>query len=535
MEFFDALKKLAEDKNIVLDIKEERSGIDYSSLREAMRTVANFYVAEYRKLPVDHPARQEVRRRGLSEKKMLYGYSPEGRQTLYKHLKAKGFSDEIILLTGACVRYEGKEAVFDFWNGRLMFFFTDITGKPLGWSGRKLYETDTRGKYVNSKEGVLFDKSAVLYNIAQAKKKAADDKLIHVCEGQFDVAAFVEADLTNSVAASGTAFTERQAQILRRLVGEDGKIVFCFDGDAAGIKAAEGVFRRIPLIHGQAWAVALPEGEDPDSYRQDNGNEALVTYLEEHRVPLLEFVLDNTATHFDLASDIERSQYVAQAARILRTISSNVLRDTYTKKVSLDSFTSIEVVRRAIDAAEPLTSEERTPEAVEAPAAAEEEPQKLETSELTLEDLKTLVRTNETYQVAARALALALSESTLVDTLTERRDLLPPEFQSVAAELQEKAEAGRLIPEMFTESDLVEYLTTTQFFRFSHLMESHQTAAQMVYLLNRLERLQREHKERRVRSKVAGVLQRSPNQGADFLEKALEAEERGLREVGVSQ
>src|SRR5690606_34157128 len=121
--------------------------------------------------------------------------------------------------------------LFDFWHGRLMFFFTDVTGKPVGFSGRKLYESDKRGKYVNSPDGPLFDKSSVLFNISNAKKPAGETKKIYVNEGQFDVVSLHVAGAKNAVASSGTAFTEKQGLILRRLVGVDGKIVFCFDGD----------------------------------------------------------------------------------------------------------------------------------------------------------------------------------------------------------------------------------------------------------------------------------------------------------------
>lgn len=359
LEFFDALKKLAEDKGIDLNLDGEKSSIDYTSLRKAMRSVANFFYAEFKKLDDDHPAKQEVANRGLDSRKFLYGYAPNGRQTLYRHLKSEGFSDEVILQTGACSQYTkddgSKTPISDFWRGRLMFYITDVTGKPIGWSGRKLYEDDQRGKYVNSRDGILFDKSASLFNIDKAKEKAVADKTVYVNEGQFDVAAMSAAGLTNAVASSGTAFTEKQGLMLRRLVGEDGRLIFCFDGDSAGRAAAQKVFETVPIIHGQAYVVSLPDGYDPCDYRLENGDEALVQYINDNTVPLVEFILDQVAAGYDLHSEIEKSQYVSAAARVLATLSSNVLKEAYSRHVSLISFTSLDVVKGAAAKAEPIT------------------------------------------------------------------------------------------------------------------------------------------------------------------------------------
>lgn len=533
LEFFDALKKLAEDKNITLDIKEERSGVDFSQLREAMRTVSNFYVSGYRKLSPEHPARVEIRKRGLSEKKMLYGYAPEGRNGLYLHMREEGFSDEVILLTGACQQYEGKPLT-DFWNGRLMFFFTDITGKPLGWSGRKLYENDKRGKYVNSRDGILFDKSAILYNILKAKKKAAEDKEAFVAEGQLDVATFVEVGLENAVAASGTAFTEKQAMILRRLVGEDGRIIFCFDGDKAGRDAAMKVFSKVPLIHEQAYAVSFPDGEDPDDYRQAHGNEAFVAYVRENTTPLVEYALDLTRIEFDLTNDMSKVKYISAAARVLRTLSSNVLRETYTKQVSLETFTGIDVIRTAVQEAKSLISEaaprDGTSEAEEeilplAPPASEEE--------LELSELIEKIEHDGVYTAAARIVSLALQAQIPAEELSSANRLLPGPFSSVLHELLELEADTPRIPERFTETDLVLYLINANYFPFAHLMENELSVQQFVYLTEHLDELRTGRRTRAVRAKIASVLQSSPDQGAAFLAKAIAAEEKELAKLNA--
>ena len=541
LEFFDALKKLAEDKNIELNISDSReAGVDYKSLREVLKETANFFYQEYKKLPSDHVAKVEVTKRKLKENSYLFGYAPEGRQTLYKHLKAMGFTDEVMLQAGVCFKFENQTqpGLFDFWNGRLMFFFTDVTGKPVGFSGRKLHESDKRGKYVNSPDGPLFDKSSVLFNIAKAKKAASDAKKIYVNEGQFDVVSLVVAGAQNAVASSGTAFTEKQGLILRRLVTEEGKIVFCFDGDTAGIKAAEKVFTNIPSIHAQTYVVSLPEGEDPDTYRQQHGNEALVEYLESHEVPIVEFVLNVAAKNFDLTNVVESSKFVETAARILRTVSSNVLRDTYIKKVALDSFTSIEVVRAAVKDAKPLTTEGPAPqgdeEAGEQAASRYGEAEAPEDEEKSLDELRDLMEQDELYDVTARLLALALQEQTLVSKLEEAQELIPEPFATLAAELAKLEEGQPVLPEVFSRTELAEYLIVTNFFPFGHLFDEERRASQFAYLRDRLLTVSSSRKEQSVRAKVAQVLMKSPTASAEFLEKALEAEERGLTTLGVT-
>lgn len=532
LDFFESLKKLAEDKNIKLDIKEEHGGVDYTSLREAMRVTSNFFYSEYRKLSPDHPARQEVTNRGLSEKAFLYGYAPEGRRQLYEHLKKNGFSDETILLTGACIQFEGKPAIFDFWHGRLMFFITDITGKPIGWSGRKLYETDNRGKYVNSRDSILFDKGASLFHISQAKKKASEVKTVYVAEGQFDVAALAETGLTNTVASSGTAFTEKQGLMLRRLVGEEGHIVFCFDGDEAGVKAAVKVFKNVASIHSQAYAIPMPENVDPCDLRLKNGDEALREYFKAKVIPLLEFVLNSIQKNFDLTNEFEKTKFIESAARVLKTVSNNILRETYTKKVSLDSFTSIEVIKAAVEKAEPLNSEVRQASENEAGTSTKNENPVVEkTEELTFEEIWQRVLEDEQYGLSARLLTLALNKNVDTELLDGIKGLIPPDFLEILDEIAKLPPDQPVIAELFSQSALAGKLIANNFFPFLHIMDEETLTGHFIYLTDRLKNQHKENLQNQVKGKVARVLQNSPEQGAAFLKKALEAEERGFAKV----
>lgn len=547
LEFFDALKKLAEDKGIAINFKEEKSGVDYSSLREAMKAVSNFYYHEYKKLDMEHPARRQVLDRQLSEKKIGYGYAPEGRRKLYEFLKEKGFSDDTILHTGACVKFENNNDIVDFWRGRLMFFITDITGKPIGWSGRKLYENDQRGKYVNSKDGVLFDKSSSLYHLSAAKKQSGVEKTVYVAEGQFDVAALTEAGMVNSVASSGTAFTDKQGQILRRLVTEDGKIVFCFDGDKAGRDAVEKVFKNIPLIHGQAFVVSFPEGLDPCDFRLKHGNDGLRDFVENSRIPIVEFVLDQTALDYDLSKDLSRGQYVEAAAKILKTLNNQVLREVYTKKVSLDSFTSIEIVREAVDKAKPFESRSantlKATNEILVPQASQFEPIVVKLSDENSDDPLTgseprvsFAEVVENYsnfkhwEIPVRMLVLALREVSLVERFPDDVNF-PKPLQEFLVELSGLPSGDKIIAEMFTETELAEWMMdSAKFFPFVHLMNDDSFEQQFDYLVGEWKNLKYTSRVHKVRMKIADKLLKSPGQGAKFFEKAIEVEKHQIEE-----
>lgn len=537
LEFFDSIKKLAEDKGIDLKLETSEDSIDYKSLKACIKAAANFYLKEFKKLSEDHPARKQVKERGLSFGKVRYGYAPEGRQTLYKHLKEQGFSDEVITKTGVCLKFNNEGEPFDFWHGRLMFFITDITGRPVGFSGRKLYETDKRGKYVNSPDGPLFDKSSVLYNIDTAKKMIAETKSILVVEGQFDVSAYVEAGMLNVVASSGTAFTEKQAMICRRITGENGKIVFCFDGDSAGSKAAEKVFRGVPIIHSQAYVVSFPEGQDPCDYRLEHGDEALEEYTKKAAKPIVEFVLDLAKKDFDLDSSVGRSRYLEKAAQILKTVASISLRDAFVKKVALDSFTSVDIVREVVAKAEPLDSGSHAPKSEEEvetrPAYVEEE------VEVELSEVVDLIKDDSLFNISARIMALSLSDSRFSAPLRQLLPIIPTELNSLAEEIgnishdpEEPAQA--LIPEMFKNSELAAYLISTDLFPLSHMMDLEAMKNHFKYLRKNLKKEFVTRAEEGVRLKISRILEESNSVDSEFLMKAIQKEEEELEKLKQS-
>lgn len=523
LEFMEALKKLAEDKGIQLELEKNENAVDYRAIKECLREAANFYAREYHKLPPEHPARKQVTDRGLSEKGMVYGYAPEKRTALYDHLKSKSFTDEIILQAGVATKWEDTGKFSDFWNGRLMFVITDITGKPIGFSGRILFtDRDKRGKFVNSTAGPVFDKSSALFNVQNAKDPASKEKAVYVAEGQFDVAAFIEADVPNTVASSGTAFTQQQGAILQRLVGESGRVIFAFDGDAAGISAALKVFVKVPNIHSSAWVVQFPEGQDPCDYRLEHGNEKLKE-LVSNPIPLVGFVLEAAKNDFDLRTELGRAQYLDHAARVLATIASNSLRNTFTRKVALDSFTDVETVRELTKKSKPLELDKELG-TVETTYTV---PEELE--DTVSQPLMELIDTNEAYALAARFLGLAVIDRELVPHLPKNKKKLPKEFGNFIDTLAQLDPSKPIIPEAFDESDFVEYLTSANLFPHAS-SPSFDTKHQFAYVFKRYMETVKAAHEQEVHARIHAVLSSTENNQLDLLEEALRSEESFMRE-----
>lgn len=524
LEFIEALRKLADDKGIELSFDNTDSSVDYRSLRACVRDAANFFYKNFRSLPKSHEAVKEISDRGLSVDGMLYGYAPSGN-ALYKMLSAKGYSDDLIVEAGVCRKSEKTGRVFDFWQGRLMFYVTDMTGKPIGFSGRKLFDTDTGGKYVNSPETPLFDKSSSLYNVHKAKNSAYDNKIVYVTEGQFDVASFVESGLTNTVASLGTAFTEQQGLICRRLVTEEGRIVFCFDGDKAGVEAAVKVFTNIPSIHSQSYVVNFPADTDPCDFRREHGAEALNSYVAENQKPMVEFILDIIAEKNDLSSPLGVNHYVEQAAKVLKTVSSYTLREVFIKKVALESFTSIETVKKAVSVASPLASGGRAGGSSLEPSESTVARPKLDV-DITIDQDELIVKIDEdlTYNAVARLIAAAFTDPVLIPLLLRSRSLFPDDLTWVLEDLTKIPEGVKFFAEDFTYSKVIDHIISSDFFKLAENIVQYDIREQFAYLHNYLRKRRFELEKDSVRVHNYRLLEDSDGAGVEFLAKAIEKE-----------
>ncbi|WP_209324750.1 DNA primase [Brevibacterium renqingii] len=247
------------------------------------------------------------------------GFAPKSWDALTSHLKRAGFAEEEILAGG--LASEGGRGIYDRFRGRVIWPIKDMTARTIGFGARRLFDDDKGPKYLNTPETALYHKNQVLYGLDLAKKSIAKSKRVVVVEGYTDVMAAHLAGVDQAVATCGTAFGAEHVKIIRRLLGDDptGQVIFTFDGDAAGQKAALKAFEFENLFTAQTYVAVEPDGLDPCDLRMQKGDAALRELIDECR-PLFEFVITTAIARFDLDTVEGRISAVKAAAEVLTDI-----------------------------------------------------------------------------------------------------------------------------------------------------------------------------------------------------------------------
>jgi DNA primase len=370
--FAEAVERLAGKLGMELHYEEggpPRSGEGLgrrSRLVEAHRVAAEYYSAALVNLPEARAGRDFLRERGfdrMSADRFGVGFSPRGGEELTRHLRDKGFSDDEIVSGGLASRGRG---LYDRFRGRLMWPIRDITGDVVGFGARRLFDDDRiEAKYLNTSETAIYKKSLVLYGLDFAKKAIARDRQAVVVEGYTDVMACQLAGIETAVATSGTAFGLEHIKVLRRLMRDESdlapaKVVFTFDGDAAGQKAAMRAFGEDQRWASQCFVAVEASGKDPCELRQAGGDGA-VRALVEDAVPMFEFAVRTTLARFDLTGAEGRVRALEAVAPIVARIRDRSLRPEYTRTVA--GWLGVEVeqvaeeVSRATRSPAPVTRE----------------------------------------------------------------------------------------------------------------------------------------------------------------------------------
>lgn len=542
LSFWEALELLASGQGIELKSKSDEPYVDYGSLRAIVKDTALFYVAHFKKLSEDHPAKRQIIERGLSLDTMRFGYAPEKRRSLYDFLSKRGYSDDLIHQSGVC-RKSQSDSFYDFWNGRLMFTIADIQGNPIGFSGRKLFDSDDRGKYVNSTDTPLFNKSKALFNVSQAKKEAGKQKEIFVVEGQFDVAAFIEAGFSNVLASSGTSFTESHAATCSRLVsGENGRVVFAFDGDQAGVKAAERVFQTCPNLHTLAFAVPFTNG-DPCDMRQEKGNEEFQEFISSAQVPLVDFVLQNLEDRSDLSSMTGRAKYVKSAAELLASVKSRPILDSAIRRVALHSVSAhASVVEEVVKARKKVVTKPKSTSVDEgeplppSPDEYEDDPEFVESDEVNNEeDILEKISNDQHYSLAARFVAITVRFPKLRKSLVNAKDLLPEGLQTFSVDMKsilDEDEKKRILPEHFTDVKVAKKLLSQDFMPHLNSMSSEEIVSLYKRLGRKLKDQSIKQDEESLHGRIAQTLGAGNNATVEDLKRALALEQKLKAEVG---
>ncbi|MBD1543449.1 DNA primase [Arthrobacter sp. IA7] len=289
------------------------------------------------------------------------GYAPQGWDALLKHLRGRGFTDPELKLTG--MFSEGNRGIYDRFRGRLIWPIRDIAGDTIGFGARKLYEDDQGPKYLNTPETTLYKKSQVLYGIDLAKRNIAKDRQLVVVEGYTDVMACHLAGIPTAVATCGTAFAADHIKVARRLLSDDGtggEVIFTFDGDAAGQKAALRAFEEDQRFVAQTYVAVEPTGADPCDLRQTRGDAAVRDLIASRR-PLFEFAIRATLRKHNLDTVEGRVAALRESAPVVAQIRDAGLRPGYARELAGWLGMPIEDVSRAVGAAAKRGSDPEAP------------------------------------------------------------------------------------------------------------------------------------------------------------------------------
>ncbi|HEX8009197.1 MAG TPA: DNA primase [Trebonia sp.] len=304
-------------------------------LLEAHKVAAEFYAE---KLATAEVARDFLAARGFEAadaERFGVGYSPAAWDELTRHLRGRGFTD--VELTAAGLARQGRRGLIDMFRGRLMWPIRDLTGETIGFGARKLDPDDDGPKYLNTPETSLFKKGHVLYGADLAKREIAHRRQAVIVEGYTDVMACHLSGVPTAVATCGTSFGEDHVKVLRRLImdtsGSDGEVIFTFDGDAAGQRAALRAFGLEEKFVTQTFVSVQPDGLDPCDLRLKQG-EGAVRDLVARRVPLFEFAIKSMLARHNLETTEGQLAALDEAAPIVARIKDAGMRARYA--VNLD-------------------------------------------------------------------------------------------------------------------------------------------------------------------------------------------------------
>lgn len=262
------------------------------------------------------------------------GYAPKGWNGLRDYLRSQAFTDDELVAAGLVS--SGEKGVYDRFRGRLIWPIRDVTGQTIGFGARKLYDDDQGPKYLNTSDTAVYHKSQVLYGLDLAKRDIAKQRQVVVVEGYTDVMAAHLSGITTAIATCGTAFGVEHIKVIRRIMGDDsglGAVIFTFDPDAAGQKAALRAFSEEQRFAAQTFVAVAPDGFDPCDLRLHRGEQA-VRDLVESRVPMFEFVIRQVVSRYDLDTVEGRVAALREAAPIVSDIRDTSLKPGYTRELA---------------------------------------------------------------------------------------------------------------------------------------------------------------------------------------------------------
>jgi DNA primase len=358
LSFYEAVENLAGKVGYTLTYEAGAKGPDQgqkSRIYEANAAAAKYFQDQLMTDPAI-PGRDFLKSRGFDKaaaEMFGVGFAPKGWNNLTDHLKAIGFTEEELIT--ASLSSKGERGLYDKFRGRLIWPIRDTSNQVIGFGARKLFDDDQGPKYLNTSETPVYHKSAVLYGIDLAKKEISKSQKVVVVEGYTDVMACHLAGVTTAVATCGTAFGDEHIRILNRMlsanVDNPAEVIFTFDPDEAGQKAAMRAFADADKFHANSFIAVGPDGLDPSDLRVQKGDEAVALMIE-NKKPIYEFAVKQKMKNFNLDSVEGRVGAARASASVIATIRDSALRSVYIRElanwVNLDLSEVSALVDRAI-------------------------------------------------------------------------------------------------------------------------------------------------------------------------------------------
>jgi DNA primase len=345
----DALRTLAKRSGI--DIPDEKnesySGVSRERILQMNKDAARFF---HECLKTSREAQEYVTKRRLSPpliKHFGVGYAPNDFESLAKHLRSKGYTQEEMSQGFLCSISKKNGRSYDIFRNRIMFPIIDVKGDIIAFGGRTIGSNPDESKYINTNDTPVFNKRRNLFALNYAKSTCAEQMIL--CEGYMDVISLHSAGFTNAVASCGTAFTPDQARLMKRYTKS---VIICFDADEAGQRNADKVFRLLSEVGLETRIMKVENAKDPDEFIQKFGKEAFSRLMNKSK-SRFDFKFAAILSKYDLNDVNDRIKAADELAELLSGGWSEVERDIYSRQIvdklsiSLESFKND--VKRKID------------------------------------------------------------------------------------------------------------------------------------------------------------------------------------------
>ena len=330
MPFVEAVKYLADRVNIT--IESDKGRISPTAKKRELLYKVNVEAARffYSNLRLTKEAKEYFLNRGIKEetiKRFGLGFAKDSWNNLLFHLRKLGFKDDLLLEAGLVSTSERTGNKYDRFRNRVIFPVFDYRGKVIGFGGRVL--DDSKPKYLNSPETLVFQKGTNLYGLNFAIKSKMQERYFIIVEGYMDLITLHQYGITNVVASLGTALTTNQARLLRRYAD---KVIISYDADIAGQAAT---MRGLDILKDAGFDVrvlSIPQGKDPDEYVRSNGKDAFIKLINGAE-SLIDYRLKKAEEGINLKDSNDLVRYGKRVTEILASVNS-IEKDVYIKKIS---------------------------------------------------------------------------------------------------------------------------------------------------------------------------------------------------------